>query len=83
MKYYIWLDANGRPVSKAWRYEDEVERIAEKHHRPPSGWVILQSGTKQQLKKSLGLRDEDFVGGWWEFGGQRLGKGSFNLEKGT
>jgi hypothetical protein len=62
MKYYIWLDADGRPVSKAWRYEDEAERIAEKHHRPPSGGVELQSGTKQQLKELFGLHDEDFVG---------------------
>jgi len=61
MKYYIWLDAKGRPVSKAWRYEDEAERIAEKHHRSPSGGVVLQSGTKQQLKELLGLRDKDFV----------------------
>jgi hypothetical protein len=62
MKYYIWLDADGRPVSKAWSYEDEAERLAEKHHRPPNGGVKLQSGTKQQLKELLGLRDEDFVG---------------------
>jgi hypothetical protein len=62
MKYYIWLDADGQPASKAWRYEDEAERMAEED-RPPTGAVILQSGTKQQLKELLGLHDEDFVGG--------------------
>ena len=29
MKYYIWLDDEERPLSKAWRYEDETERMAE------------------------------------------------------
>ena len=28
MKYYIWLDSEERPLSKAWRYEDETERMA-------------------------------------------------------
>jgi hypothetical protein len=62
MKYYIWLDADGRPVSKAWSYEDEAERLAEKLRRPPTGGVKLLSGTKQELKESLGLHDKDFVG---------------------
>ena len=41
MKYYIWLDADERPLSRAWRYEDETERMAEGPHPPADGAELL------------------------------------------
>lgn len=60
MKYYIWLDANNRLLSKAWRYEDETERMAAEQH-PPSTTAVLRAGTREQLIERFGLREEDFV----------------------
>ena len=60
MKYYIWLDGEGRPLSKAWRYEDETERMAAERN-PPSADAVMRAGTRQQLIEILGLRDEDFA----------------------
>lgn len=60
MKYYIWLDAAERPLSKAWRYDDETERMAEEDH-PPSPGAILRAGTREQLIARFALRDEDFA----------------------
>ena len=60
MKYYIWLDANDRTLSKAWRYEDETERMTAEQ-RPPSANAVLRAGTKEQLIEHFGLREEDFV----------------------
>jgi hypothetical protein len=60
MKYYIWLDRDNRPLSKAWRYEDETERMAAEQ-QPPSDDAILRAGTRAQLIERFGLRDEDFA----------------------
>jgi hypothetical protein len=60
MKYYIWLDADDRPLSKAWRYEDETERMAAER-RPPSADAVLRAGTRQQLIERYGLREKDFT----------------------
>ena len=60
MKYYLWLDADGRPLSKALPYEDESERMAEEA-RPPAGAAAIRAGTKEQLKALYGLTDEDFL----------------------
>ena len=60
MKYYIWLDAANRPLSLAWRYEDETERMAAERH-PPSADAVLRAGTRQQLVELYGLRDENFA----------------------
>ncbi len=60
MKYYIWLDAEERPLSKAWPYEDETERMAEEQ-RPPSAAAVLSAGTREQLVERFGLKEEDFV----------------------
>lgn len=60
MKYYIWLDDKECPLSKAWRYEDETERMAEEGH-PPAGGAVLRAGTREQLIERFGLRDEDFT----------------------
>jgi len=60
MHYYIWIGKDLIPVSKAWPYEDETERMVEET-RPPTNDSILRTGTKDQLKAVYGLRDEDFV----------------------
>ena len=60
MKYYVWLDAADRPVSKAWPYEDETERMAEER-RPPPVAASLRTGTREQLIERYGLREEDFA----------------------
>ena len=62
MKYYIWLDAEDKPLSRAWRYKDETERMAAERH-PPSATAILRAGTRGQLIERFGLREEDFVDG--------------------
>ena len=60
MKYYVWLDAGDRPLSKAWRYEDETERMAAERH-PPSAAAILRAGTREQLIERYALDDSDFA----------------------
>jgi hypothetical protein len=60
VKYYIWLDENGRALSRAWRYDDETERMAVES-QPPSPEAILRAGTRQQLAERYGLREEDFA----------------------
>ncbi|MGD2137194.1 MAG: hypothetical protein PVJ66_00660 [Gammaproteobacteria bacterium] len=60
MKYWIWLDAAERPLSKAWRYEDETERMAAERH-PPVATAVLRAGTREQLIERFGLRAEDFA----------------------
>ena len=60
MKYYIWLDADNQPISMAWRYDDETERMAEEQH-PPSADAVMRAGTRQQLIEIYGLREEDFA----------------------
>ena len=60
MKYYIWLDADNRPLSKAWRYDDETERTAAERH-PPAASAVLRAGTREQLIEQYALRDEDFA----------------------
>lgn len=60
MKYYIWLDPDNRPLSKAWRYDDETERMAAGQH-PPSADAVLRAGTREQLIELYNLRKEDFT----------------------
>jgi hypothetical protein len=60
MKYYIWLDEKGRALSRAWRYEDETERMAAER-QPPFPNAMLRAGTRQQLAERYRLRDEDFA----------------------
>jgi hypothetical protein len=60
MKYYIWLDPEGRPLSAAWRYEDETERMAAEQH-PPAASAVLRAGTREQLCERFGLHSEDFA----------------------
>jgi hypothetical protein len=60
MKYYIWLDTEERPVSRAWRYEDETERMAAER-QPPSADAILRAGTREQLIERYALSKEDFA----------------------
>ncbi len=60
MKYYIWLDSEEKPVTKAFPYEDETERMVEEA-RPPRIGVVLRAGTRLQLMSRYGLHDEDFV----------------------
>lgn len=62
MKYYIWMDAGERPLSKAWPYDDETERMAEERC-PPSTSAVLRAGTREQLIERFGLTEEDFVDG--------------------
>ena len=59
MHYYIWLNKEGVPVSKAWPYEDETERMVEET-RPPDNGATLRTGTKEQLKVLYGLCDQVF-----------------------
>lgn len=59
MKYYVWMDAEGRLLSKAWRYEDETERMAAER-RPPTAGAVLRAGTRQQLIEIFGLQEADF-----------------------
>ena len=60
MKYYIWMDNSNKPLSKAWRYDDETERMAEERH-PPSPDAVLRAGTREQLVATFGLKAEDFA----------------------
>jgi hypothetical protein len=60
MKYYIWLDTEERPLSRAWRYDDETERMAAER-QPPSAAAILRAGTREQLIERYGLSDGDFA----------------------
>ena len=60
MKYYVWLDALERPLSKAWRYDDETERMAAERH-PPSPGAVLRAGTREQLMERFGLSEADFA----------------------
>jgi hypothetical protein len=60
MKYYIWMDAEDKPLSKAWRYDDEIERMAAERH-PPSATAVLRAGTREQLIEIFGLDEEDFA----------------------
>lgn len=60
MKYYVWMDVEDKPLSKAWPYEDETERMAEEHH-PPAGAALLRAGTREQLMELYGLHKEDFA----------------------
>ena len=60
MKYYIWMDAEDRPLSKAWRYDDEIERMAAERH-PPSDDAVLRAGTEEQLIEIFGLQESDFA----------------------
>ena len=60
MKYYIWMDGEDRPLSKAWRYDDEIERMAAER-QPPSEDAVLRAGTREQLIENFGLHDEDFA----------------------
>jgi len=60
MKYYVWMDAKDRPLSKAWPYQDETERMAEERY-PPSETAVLRAGTREQLIENFGLREEDFA----------------------
>ena len=60
MRYYIWVNKNDYPVSKAWPYEDETERMAEEQ-RPPSKAVTLRTGTREELKARYRLKEEDFL----------------------
>jgi hypothetical protein len=58
--HYVWLDDEGRALSRAWRYEDETERMAAEC-QPPSPEAILRAGTRQQLAERYGLHEEDFA----------------------
>lgn len=60
MKYYVWMDSEDRPLSKAWRYDDEIERMAAER-QPPSNDAVLRAGTKQQLIEIFGLQESDFA----------------------
>jgi hypothetical protein len=60
VKYYIWLDADDRPLSRAWRYDDETERMAEEQH-PPANGAVLRAGTREQLMERFGLTEADFA----------------------
>ena len=60
MKYYIWMDTNNKPLSQAWRYDDEIERMAAER-QPPSPEAVLRAGTKEQLIEIFGLRERDFA----------------------
>jgi len=62
MKYYLWVDAQDKPIFPAWAYQDEVERMAEET-RPPTNAVALRTGTKEELKARYGLTEDAFVGG--------------------
>ena len=60
MKYYVWMDAEDRPLTKAWRYEDETDRMAAER-QPPSVTAVLRAGTREQLIETFGLQEEDFA----------------------
>ena len=62
MKYYVWMDEEDRPLTKAWPYQDETERIAAERH-PPSAIAVLRAGTREQLIENFGLQGEDFIEG--------------------
>ena len=47
-------------MSRAWRYEDETERMAAER-QPPSATAALRAGTREQLMERFGLTDTDFA----------------------
>ena len=59
MRFFIWIDTDGKPVSRAWPYEDEYQLSAEQESMP-SGAFALRAGTEDELKSMYGLEDEDF-----------------------
>lgn len=62
MKYYIWFDTDGRPLTKAWSYQDETERMAEEQRAPKAG-AVLRTATKDEYKRLYHLGDDDFIEG--------------------
>ena len=60
MKYYIWLDAEDKPLSRAWRYDDETERMAAERY-PPHATAVLRAGTREQLIERFDLSEDDFA----------------------
>ena len=54
------MDAENRPLTKAWPYQDETERMAAEQH-PPSATAVLRAGTREQLIENFGLQAEDFA----------------------
>jgi len=60
MKYYIWMDTDERPLSRAWRYDDETERMAAER-RPPCAGAVLRAGTREQLVERYSLHEADFA----------------------
>jgi hypothetical protein len=57
MKYYVWLDAEERPLSKAWRYDDETERMTAESTRDstmelkcPSSSVRLDAHSRDRSR---------------------------------
>lgn len=61
MKDYIWLDSNERPLTRAWPYQDEAERMAAGPHPPPAPDAVPRAGTREPLMERLGLRDADLM----------------------
>jgi hypothetical protein len=60
MKYYVWLGPDERPLSKAWPYDDETERLAAEQ-QPPDDNAVLRAGTRAQLIERFALCEQDFV----------------------
>ena len=58
--YDTWKLSSDKPLSKAWPYQDETERMAEQRH-PPSAAAVLHAGTRKQLIERYGLHEEDFA----------------------
>jgi len=59
MKYYVWMDAEDRPLTEAWPYKDETERMAAER-QSPSATAVLRAANREQLIEYSGLQEEDF-----------------------
>lgn len=59
--FYVWIDADGKAITKAWSYKESIELDAEQES-PPTGAFSLRTGDKKELQAMYGLDESDFVG---------------------
>lgn len=59
--FYVWIDADGKAITKAWSYKESIELDAEQES-PPTGAFSLRTGDKKELQAMYGLNESDFVG---------------------
>jgi hypothetical protein len=59
MHFFIWVDANEKPITKATPYSGGVELCAASETLPRRAFG-LRTGTKEELKEKYEIDDSDF-----------------------